>query len=89
MFCRRLGSVRVCALGTGKSCCTDRPARFLFMLEAHGPRGTAGRVVVWSPPRREMRYEATRRVAHQTPPNRSRATVHVAASEPSLSKERP
>jgi hypothetical protein len=89
MFCRRLGSVRVCALGTGKSYCTDRHARFLFMLEAHSPHGTAGCVVVWSPPRRETRSEAIRHVAHQTPPNRSEATVHVAASEPSLSKERP
>jgi hypothetical protein len=40
------GALETCAraLETGVPCCTGRPARLFFMLEARDAQGTAGRV---------------------------------------------
>jgi hypothetical protein len=58
------------------------------MLKARGLQRTAGRVAARSPPRREAGYGAAGHAAHQSPPNGSGATVHVATSELFLSGRR-
>jgi hypothetical protein len=48
------GTFKTCTrtLGAGEPCCTGRPARFFFMLEARGPQRTIGHVTAQSPPSR-------------------------------------
>jgi hypothetical protein len=81
------GALQTCAraLGTCESGCIERPARLFFMFETRRPQGIVGRVAARSPPRREAGSKAVGYTAHRSPPNGSRATIHVAASEPFLS----
>jgi hypothetical protein len=81
------GALQTCAraLGTCESGCIERPARLFFMFETRRPQGIVGRVAARSPPRREAGSKAIGYTAHRSPPNGSRATIHVAASEPFLS----
>jgi hypothetical protein len=53
------------ALGTGEPCCTGQPTSPFFIIEAHGPEGTARRVVARSPPCREAGSEAIGHVARR------------------------
>jgi hypothetical protein len=76
------------ALGTCKPSYTAMPIRLFFMFEARGPQGTIWRVTAQSPPSREAGYRAVGQAAQQSPPSGSVATVHVAASEPSLTRRR-
>jgi hypothetical protein len=55
-FCRHMmaltsGALETCvrALGTYVPSYTGRPARLLFMLEAHGPQGATGHVASLEP----------------------------------------
>jgi hypothetical protein len=87
MTCRNMmalmsGAMETCAhaLGTYEPYCTGRPTKLFFMFEARDPQGTVARVVARSSPSKEARSGATGHAAHRSPPNGSRATVHVAAS---------
>jgi hypothetical protein len=73
------GTLETCtrALGTGEPCCIGWFAGLLLMLEARDPHRTVGRVAARSPPRR--RHDLVPRDTR-----RSRATVHVMTSEPTL-----
>jgi hypothetical protein len=63
-------------------------AMLFFMFEAHGPQGITRRVAIRSPPYKEAGSGDKGHVAHRSPSSGSRATVHVAASEPFLSGRR-
>jgi hypothetical protein len=80
------GGLETCArvLGIGEHCCTSRPARLFFMLEAHDPQRPAGCVVARSPPHRKAGSSAAGHAALWSPPSRSEAMVHVATPEPTL-----
>jgi hypothetical protein len=84
------GSLETClrVLGTGETLCTSRPTRLFFMLEAHGPHGTAGHVAAWSPPRWEVGSGATRYVVLWSLHSESGASGHMAAPEPTLAGRR-
>jgi hypothetical protein len=75
-----------CALGTCVSSCTGRSAKLFFMLEAHGPQGAAGHVVVPEPTLAGSRGPSHRicgsAEAHLNWEARFGAVGHVAASEP-------
>jgi hypothetical protein len=95
MSCRPMMALTSCAietcarvLGTGEPCCTDRPTRLFFMLEARGPQRTAGRVAAQSPPHREVGSGAVGHAVLWSPPSESRATIHVAMSEPTSAGKR-
>jgi hypothetical protein len=89
-----LDTLETCA-HTSETCepsCTGRPARLFFMLEAHGTKGTIGRVAAPKPSRLGGRVQRRRtRSGARTLPSRgvrSEAIVHVVAPEPSLAEER-
>jgi hypothetical protein len=88
------GALKTCVrdLETHKPSCIGRSARLFFMLEAHGPQGTAGCVVASEPSRLGGRVRSCRTCggARALPCRvvRFGATVHVVTPEPSLAGER-
>jgi hypothetical protein len=78
------GDLETCAhaLGTYEPSYTGMHVRLSFILEAHGPLGTAGRMAARSPPSREAGSGAAGHAVHRSPPSGSGAMVHVATPEP-------
>jgi hypothetical protein len=71
-------------VGNIEPSCIGRFARLFFMFDARGPQRTIGHVVSRSPQCREVGSRAAGHVAHRSPPNGSRAMVHMVVPEPFL-----
>jgi hypothetical protein len=94
MIALTLGILETCAhaLETCGPSCISRPLRFFFILVAHGPLGTAGRVVAPEPSHRGGRVRSHRAHGSIGALSRrmagSRAMVHVVTPEPFLAGRR-